>query len=1203
MATRHLKLDDLRTLNSPDNIASIFQQLGYNASANALDIVDLELSPRNQEAVNQVYLIADEGEGKLQIILFELKASEWLSPSHVSTRLKSLAIGLGKRTTDFLLLATKDYNQLMFVNPRKTFDESYNLQSSIRKLLIDRTTPTAYDLDRLEAIAVNNQPPEKLYQIHCEAFDVEKLTKQFYHGYQSLFDRVQQIVKQYNPIDYFQDEDKLHQFCQRLLGRIMFLYFLQKKGFLNNDPKFLTTNYKVNHYQSDDTDYYNKVLEPLFFETLNQQRPNLEHRWGKGKIPYLNGGLFDRDYGENIKDRTGGNTPNSITLPNSLFDYGDTNSILGFFNQYNFTISENITGDEDVAVDPEMLGKVFENMLVSDERGSSGTFYTPRGIVQFMAEEVITRYLVDELKLCPPVSPHERGTSSSTPSLSKGVEGDFTPEVIKKLINYDADLPDSEFNQLITPTQARAIKKAIETLKILDPAVGSGAFPLGIMQVLLNIKQAVARREGMKIQRGSLTISQWKREIIANNLYGVDIKPEAIEIAKLRMWLSLVVDIPNLEDVEPLPNLDYKLMCGDSLISTIHGEQLLPSPIRKGVGGEVQTMLAVTPIQQAIQPLLSLQQQYFNADSEERIPLRAQIIEAENNIFKVAVIDKLTYLQEQLKDIERKINSLKRLTKKILAEKVEIELKITELTQFSHDVTTGKRSLSFFQYHLHFRDVFESNGGFDIVIGNPPYVRQEAIKELKPALSQEYECYTGTADLYVYFYEQGLRLLKENGYLSYISSNKYFRAGYGEKLRSYLANNSTIKLLIDFGDANVFDAIAYPSIIILKKQNNSENQQIKVLNWSENQPLNNFQKIYEKESFLLPQKSLTGDGWRLESSQILNLLDKLKNAGIPLGEYLDKKIYRGIVTGFNEAFIVDKETRDKLINEHPSSAEILKPLIRGRDVKRWNIDYQNLYLIFTRQGIDINKYPAIKNYLMQYKERLTPGVKGGRASGSYKWYEIQATISYYQFFERPKIIYPDIFEKPSFVIDKNNLYIVNTLYFISTEELWLCGLLNSSIFEWFYSFISNKIRGGYLRAFTDYMEQIPIPKAEEKEKKVIEKLVEYVIYLTEELKDVPNQGEKLRETAEDKLMLSYFEQIIDALVMELYLPEELHRYDKYFMKFMLTENLPKLEALKGDKITELKPIFKRLFDKDHPVRVNIYFLKTLEIVRIIRGEK
>ncbi len=167
-----------------------------------------------------------------------------------------------------------------------------------------------------------------------------------------------------------------------------------------------------------------------------------------------------------------------------------------------------------------MLGKVFENMLASDERGKSGTFYTPRGIVKFMSSEVLSRYLSDETGM--------------------------TVEAVQKLINYDPDLPDSEFNQLMTPPQAKTLKQALNTLKVLDPAVGSGAFPLGMMQVILNVKQAIARREGMKIQRGSLTISQWKREIIANNLYGVDIKPEAIEIAKLRMWLSLVVDIPHI---------------------------------------------------------------------------------------------------------------------------------------------------------------------------------------------------------------------------------------------------------------------------------------------------------------------------------------------------------------------------------------------------------------------------------------------------------------------------------------------------------------------------------------------------------------------------------------------------------------------------------------------------------------------------------
>jgi adenine-specific DNA-methyltransferase len=782
MPKYHLQLDDLRTLNTPENIANIFRRLGYHAQAEPLDVSDLNLSPRNSEAVYDSYLIANQGNSELQVLLFQLQPDEWISPSQVSSRMKSIANQVGQRSTEFLLLATKDYNQLMLINPRKSFDEKMNLKASIRKLLIDRQNPTAYDLDRLEAIAVRGKSPKELYQAHCEAFDVEKLTKSFYKGYKELFDKVQSIVKQYNQIPYFEDKDRLHQFSQRLLGRIMFLYFLQKKEFLTGDRKFLTTQYKVNHFHPDESDYYSEVLEPLFFETLNQQRPNFEHRWGKGQIPYLNGGLFDRDYGEGIKDAAGRETPKQVILPNFLFEPGNTESILSFFNGYNFTVSENTAGDEDVAVDPEMLGKVFENMLAAEERGQSGTFYTPRGIVQFMCSEVLSRYLSDETGM--------------------------TIEAVQKLINYDSDLPDSEFNSLITPQQARDLKQAISTLKVLDPAVGSGAFPLGMMQVILNVKLAIARREGMNIQRGSLTISQWKREIIANNLYGVDIKPEAIEIAKLRMWLSLVVDIPNIENVEPLPNLDYKLMCGDSLISTIHGEQLIPDPTKTSQG-----MLAVTPIQLAIQPLLELEKRYFDAQTEERHQLREQILAAEANVFRVAVSDRRNYWLGKQNELETKIKTMKGKVSKVQEkEKAEIVSKLAQLDRFASEVESGERSLNFFQYHLHFRDVFESKGGFDIVIGNPPYVRQEAIKDLKPALQAEYDCYTGVADLYVYFYEQGLRLLKPKGYLSYISSNKYFRAGYGEKLRKYLAANSQIHNITDFGELPVFDAATFPMI-------------------------------------------------------------------------------------------------------------------------------------------------------------------------------------------------------------------------------------------------------------------------------------------------------------------------------------------------------------------------------------------------------
>lgn len=218
MPERLLQLDDLRNLTSPDKVASLFGRLGYNAEAQPLNVEDLQLTSRSAEAVYDAHLIANQGEGDLQVLLFQLHPEEWSSPSVASSRMKAIASQVGRRNTEFLLLATKDYNQLMLVNPRKSFDDKMNLKASIRKLLIDRTNPTAYDLDRLEAIAVRKQSPEELYKAQCEAFDVEKMTKAFYRGYKPLFDKVQQVVKRHNGHPYFDDSDRLYQFSQQLLG-------------------------------------------------------------------------------------------------------------------------------------------------------------------------------------------------------------------------------------------------------------------------------------------------------------------------------------------------------------------------------------------------------------------------------------------------------------------------------------------------------------------------------------------------------------------------------------------------------------------------------------------------------------------------------------------------------------------------------------------------------------------------------------------------------------------------------------------------------------------------------------------------------------------------------------------------------------------------------------------------------------------------
>lgn len=1045
MPERLLKLDDLCTMNSADNISNIFKVLGYNTlqSAQPLAISDLELPARSAEAIWDAYMIADQRRGtdSLQVLLFQLQAAEWESPGLASSRMRSIATSLCKRPSNFLLLGTRDYNQLLLVNPRKSFDAQMNLKVGIRKLLIDRTNPTPYDRDSLEAIAAHNLDPQALYKAQCEAFDIEKLTQNFYRGYRDLFERVQQTLRAHNNHSYFDDTSRLHQFAQRLLGRTMFLYFLQKKGFLAGDRDFLKHQYHKLKPEPEDSEFYSSVLEPLFFDILNHQRPNSESPWGK--IPYLNGGLFDRDYGEDVVDAGGWETPLEITLPNSLFDPSGEKGILKFFNSYNFTIAENIQDDEDVAVDPELLGKVFENSLAADERGQSGTFYTPRGIVQFMCVESLSRYLADET----------------------GIE----LETVRKLTEYDPEWLDSDVKKLLTKEQAKKLRKALESVKICDPAVGSGAFPMGMMQVMLAVRQAIARREGMTVQRGSLTMSEWKRDIIANNLYGVDIKPEAVEIAKLRLWLSMVVDIPSVDDVEPLPNLDYKLMCGNSLISTVHGERLIPDPTKAQQG-----VLNVTPVQAAIQPLLKLQHEYFSAQTDERKELREQIREAEKAVFRAAIADRRQHWEAQQRKLGEDIRLLKgKASRAQTQEQQKIETKLKELDQIEADVERGLRSVDFFQWHLHFNEVFAERGGFDIVIGNPPYVRQELQeKEFKALLKFEFPTlFKGRADIYTYFYGKGIDLTRQNGHLAFISSNKFMRAAYGDCLRNYISSNLKIHTIVDFGDQPVFDATTYPCILVIQKQIPTSDSCTTSMLASEEKDISEVATQVVSKGFSIPQNRLTSSEWTLQNSKVLALLDKLKSTGVTLNSYVDGKIFYGIKTGLNDAFIVNHSTYEDLISEDAKSKEILKPWLRGQDIKSNLVNWGNLYLIYAHHGIKIENYPAIYKYLRSYKDRLMQ-----RATiHSHEWYELQQPQYVYSLeFHQPKIVYPHFAASPQFALDTQGYFVNDKAYTIPVSDSYLLALLNSKLTYWFLKQIIPPVRGGYLELRVNYMQRIPV---------------------------------------------------------------------------------------------------------------------------------
>ena len=446
------------------------------------------------------------------------------------------------------------------------------------------------------------------------------------------------------------------------------------------------------------------------------------------------------------------------------------------------------------------------------------------------------------------------------------------------------------------------IVRAISALKILDPAVGSGAFPMGVLHKLTlalsrldpNNKRWEQLQKERALQRAADAFDTKDRKtrdeelkeisrifenysgnfgrklyLIQNSIFGLDIQSIACQIAKLRFFISLAIEqepdatTDNL-GIKPLPNLETRFIASNTLIG-LESERTLTSSKAKAL----ETKLGEN------------REQHFHATtrSQKRACKRAdRTLRRE--------------LAKELKAVGMPPDD---------AEKIA-----------AWDPYDQNASADWFDPEW----MFGVTDGFDVVIGNPPYVRQEKIKALKPTLKDQYDCYTGTADLYIYFYERGFQLLREDGILAYISSNKYFRATYGKKLRDFLARQSTMSQLIDFGAGRVFAASVDTSIITASKTR-TEGNHLYALNWEPGPSIDELGTIFRTHGFTMPQNALTAEGWRLASPRVLNLLEKLRSAGTPLGEYVKGRFYMGIKTGLNEAFVVDKETWDKLIAEHP----------------------------------------------------------------------------------------------------------------------------------------------------------------------------------------------------------------------------------------------------------------------------------------------
>jgi hypothetical protein len=438
-------------------------------------------------------------------------------------------------------------------------------------------------------------------------------------------------------------------------------------------------------------------------------------------------------------------------------------------------------------------------------------------------------------------------------------------------------------------------------------------------------------------------------------------------------------------------------------------------------------------------------------------------------------------------------------------------------------------------------------GGFDAVIGNPPYVRQETLGEkFKEYAAGKYTTYAGTADLYVYFFERAHQVLRQGGLFGMICSNKFMRANYGKALRDYLAKETQLAQIVDFGELPVFQNAATFPAVFLTYNGSTKNQKFI---YAAMKRLN-FKSLSEEVDTVgskLDNRALMGDNWTLANSDEIEIIGKIKKAGVPLGNYAKALIYYGIKTGYNEAFVIDGVTRKNLVKEDKKSKEIIKPFVNGDDIRKYRINYQDRYLIFTRHGIDIKKYTAIYNYLLPYKERLIPKPKNwkgkewkGRKPGAYEWYEIQDTIDYFTEFEKPKIIYPEIAKESRFALDKDKYYLNKTCFLIPVEDYFLLGILNSKV-AWFFlkrlcSVLGDADKSGRLLQQKIYIETLPI-RPIDRSSTTDKYLSTQIVSLVTSILDLNKKLPLARDDQEKTLLARQIDSTdrqIDKLVYELY---------------------------------------------------------------------
>src|SRR3989338_8584439 len=614
-----------------------------------------------------------------------------------------------------------------------------------------------------------------------DAFSVEKVTKEFYLEYRKLFDSLMEDLSKNHTFlneaskNYINTEN----FAKKLLGQIVFLYFIQKKGWIGvpagkkwgeGDKNFMGNIYK--EAITKKANFYNDYLEKLFYNALNNAHrdsadPSFSKDFGS-RIPFLNGGLFEAEY----------DWKNSLMyLDNKIFQ-----SIFDVFERYNFTVEEESPDDKEIAVDPEMLGKVFENLLPENLRKGKGTYYTPREIVYYMCRESLVNYLVSN-------------------------HSNITEENIRNYIFYSESFENfkKKKGESFTPGQWKELDDLLANIKVCDPACGSGAFLVGMLNMLVKLRIFLQTTPDSHLipQKKEYEL---KREIIQNCIYGVDIDPGAIEIAKLRLWLALVVDY-DLEDIEPLPNLDYRLMCGNSLLEEFEGI--------KFYNGEKETQASLLVDQEKdkkIEALRKKVREYFSIhDDKEKLKKRKEINDIKDWLIGTALQKRYRDLASQKKEAESRANMLDEKSRKQYLSGFSKWLgSSSNIQKALESLHNPKKEKPFFIWKLEFIDVFEEKGGFDVMIANPPY-GADIDKDIELYRKAYFEVVKNYADIYKMFFYLGLKILGRGGVETFITPNTYLAQPRYKDLRFYLLKFN-IKKIINLGE-NVFEGVVVPTCI------------------------------------------------------------------------------------------------------------------------------------------------------------------------------------------------------------------------------------------------------------------------------------------------------------------------------------------------------------------------------------------------------